>query len=95
MGERKIFLNNGTVFDNSNCGLADGYLWCWIKGSTLEEVVPLFFNPENTKTIKYQIGTTFASYIGYTSVRFTRRDSDGCSICMTKPVSEDVIYETN
>ena len=68
-----LILNNGVVYEDSQCGYADHNLWCWIKGSSLNEVFAAFSDPENTKVIRFLYGDTEETYTGFTEIVLIRK----------------------
>lgn len=55
---RRIILADGTVFEGSEAGYADGVLWCYIKSGsmTFPEIATVFSDEEKTKKIRYEYG---------------------------------------
>ena len=69
---RRLILADGTVLDKSECGYADGRLWCFLKNISIDEAFQIFSDPEKTRTIifEYGMGPEIAKteYNGYISI---------------------------
>lgn len=87
MTGRRIRLNNGVTYEDSTCGYADGFLWCYILNHTLQEVASTFFDTTATSKIVFEYGTMSDTYEGYTFVRFMQSSETGCEICLIKQAS--------
>ena len=62
-----LVLADGTVLENSNCGVADDSLWVWVAGKTLNECFKIFSNPDKTSRIEaYFVNHTI--YTGFTEL---------------------------
>ena len=79
---RRIILKDGTTFEDSGCGYADGFLWCYITGLTLQDVVQTMMNPEKTVKIVYEYGEMSDTYEGFTNMFLIRQSETGCDVCM-------------
>ena len=84
MTGRRIKLHNGATYEDSTCGYADGFLWCYIQNHTLQEVVSTFFDSTATCEIVFEYGEKADTYEGFTFVRFMQPSETGCEICLTK-----------
>ena len=85
MSGTKIKLHDGTTYEDSTCGYADGFLWCYINGLSMAQVANKFFDPAATDQIVFEYGEMSDTYEGFTFVRFMQATETGCSICLTKP----------
>lgn len=88
MTGRRIKLNNGTVYEGGECGYADGFLWCFIKDRSIQDVALVFLDEEATRVIEFEYGTMKDVYTGFTSVFSFQTQDPGCAVCMTKPTAE-------
>lgn len=85
---KQIRMADGTVYENADCGYADGFLWCYLPGADLAGVAGVFLNAAATRHIVFQYGGMSAEYDGFTSVRILRQDEDCCRVCLEKGVTE-------
>ena len=87
MEGRQLILNDGTTIDGGEAGYADGFLWMWFGGMTLQEAAALVFDPVKTEKIIFQYGEMQDTYDGFTSCRSISINTDGrISVCMTREV---------
>ena len=84
MTGRQIRLAKGQVYGNAGCGYAEGYLWCYLRGARLAEVMEDFGDPESTERIVFEYGEMEDVYEGFTAVKVTKEDADGCAVCLWK-----------
>ena len=63
---QRLVLMDGTTIENGACGYADGVLWCWVHGYTMQEAAGIFFDPHKTGRIVYEYGEMADTYVGYT-----------------------------
>lgn len=85
MEGRRLILNNSTVIENGECGYAQGNLWCWFTGYTLQQAATLFLDPSLTSHIVYQYGDMQDAFDGFTNCVSLQVDIDGrVSVCLTK-----------
>ena len=89
MTGRRIKLHNGVTYEDSTCGYADGFLWCFIAGYTMQEVAGVFFDHQATSVILFEYGELADRYEGYTSVAFMKATENGCDICLVRPDDYD------
>ena len=83
-GQRLIFLD-GTTIENGSCGYADGCLWCWITGYTMQQAAAIFFDPAKTGKITYEYGEMSDEYEGFTNCTNLFIDNDGqVSACLKR-----------
>lgn len=85
MTGRRIRMNDGTVYEGSECGYADGFLWCFITGHTLAETAPEFLKAAATERIVFEYGEMTDTYDGYTEIQTMISTADGCNICLKQP----------
>ena len=81
---RRIRMNDGTVWEGSECGYAQGFLWLFLHGIGIREAGPVVLDPEATEKIVFEYGEMQDEYNGYTCVKVIRDDDDGCSVCLTR-----------
>ena len=78
MNGRKITLADGTVYDEGECGFADGVLWCYLPtGIDLTQAFMSFANPEKTSTIVFSYGEMSDTYNGFTDMQGIMKTYDG------------------
>lgn len=83
-GQRLILLD-GTIIENGSCGYADGNLWCWITGYTMQQAAAIFFDPDKTGKIIFEYGEMSDEYEGFTNCINLFIDSDGkVSVCLVR-----------
>ena len=80
----RVILHDGTVYDGSTCGYAEGFLWCYIVGFSLAEVSSEFFNTAATDEIVFEYGEMSVTYEDFTVVQFMQATEAGCNICLVK-----------
>ena len=82
MEGRRIILNDGSTFEG-DCGYADGYLWCYVRGvSSPEEVAP-FLDPDAISVIIYQYGEMEDRYTGFV-FEMMQKTEGGYNVCLKK-----------
>lgn len=84
MEGQRVILNDGTTIENARAGLAEGFLWLWLPGMTMQEAAAIAFDPEKTKKIWYQYGEMESEYLGYTGCRMINTDGAEVSVCLTR-----------
>ena len=85
MHGKRLILNDTVTIEDGLAGYADGFLWCYFTGYTLQEAATIFFKPANTEKIEFQYGESSDTYEGYTTVRTLSVDTDGkVSVCLAK-----------
>lgn len=85
---RRLILADRTVIENGEAGYADGFLWLWFSGMTMQEASVIFFDPEKTAVIIFEYGEMKDRYEGFTNCRSISVSADGLiSVCMTKEVN--------
>ena len=82
---RRIRMNDGTVWEDCECGYAQGFLWLFLHGIGIREAEPVVRNPEATKKIVFEYGEMRDEYDGYTEVKVILEEADGCSVCLSRP----------
>lgn len=89
MEGRRLILKGRIVIEDGEAGLADGFLWLWFSGMTLQEASVLMFDPARTEKIRFQYGDFEDTYIGYTNCINLSTDAEGrISVCLKKAVNE-------
>ena len=87
MDGRQLVLNDGTIIPDGNAGYADGFLWLWFAGFTMQEVASMFLDPEKTSRIEYDYGDMQDVYEDFTNCTSISVSVDGnASVCMAKGV---------
>ena len=81
---RRIILKDKTVYENGECGYAEGNLWCYVPGVTAADVLPKFLEPSATKRIVFEYGEMSDVYEDYTVLSTVLTDPNQVSICMKK-----------
>jgi len=81
---RRIRLNDGTVYEDSNCGSAGGVLWCYITGQNIIDVVGVFCNREATEKIIHEYGNFTDEYSGFVVPLVFQMQDSICAVCLAK-----------
>lgn len=82
---QRLILKDGTKIEDGSCGYADGRLWCWVHGYSLQQAARIFTNPAKTGKIVYQYGEMSSEYDGFTECVNLFIDNDGkVSVCLVK-----------
>jgi hypothetical protein len=82
---RRLILKDNTTIEDGKAGYADGFLWLWFSGYTLQQAAAIFFDPSKTETIVFQYGGMQDEYTGFTDCRTLTTNADGeISVCMVK-----------
>lgn len=80
---RRLILNDGTVIEGGRAGYAQGLLWCYMTGYTMQQAASLFFDSSKTDRIVFQYGEMQDEYEGYTDCVTIRIDVDGeVAVCL-------------
>lgn len=88
---RKLILNDGTILEGSEAGYADGFLWLYITGMSLQDAAIMAFNPEKTRKITFQYENMQEIYEGFTVCTNLHIDQDGLvSVCLKKGADVNV-----
>lgn len=84
---RKLILKDGTEHENSDCGISDGVLWCYLKdGTAFHEAITEFDNPAKTGKITFCYGEMQDEYEGYTQITAAIHQKDGTvAVALVKP----------
>ena len=77
MEGHRVILNDGTVLENGNAGYAEGFLWLWITGLTIQQVAAIVFDSSKTSKIVYQYGDMEDNYNGFTDCVALNINYDG------------------
>ena len=81
----RLILNDGTIIENGRAGYAEGCLWCYLIGYTMQQAAMLFLDDSKTARIVFQYGEMEDEYEGYTNCVNIHIDMDGkVSVCMTR-----------
>lgn len=88
---QRLILNDGTIIENGRCGYADGHLWCWVTGYTMQTASAVFFDPDKTSKIIYEYGEMSDEYDDFINCTNLFIDNDGqVSVCLVKAVNPNV-----
>ena len=88
MGTR-IRLADDTVIEGGECGYAEGSLWCYFSGYSLQDAANLFFDKSKTQTIRAEYGEMADVYEGFTNCVAFNLNTDGkISVCLHREVIE-------
>lgn len=81
----KLILADGTELDGGHAGYADGFLWCWFTGKTIQEAAEIFFDTSKTSVIIFAYSGATDTYNGFTVCRVLSINDEGeIAVCMTK-----------
>ena len=81
----KIVLNDGTEIEDGRAGYAEGFLWCYLTGYTMQRAASLFFDVNKTERIVFEYGAEQNIYEGFTECINININVDGIvSVCLTK-----------
>ena len=87
-GQRLILnadIHRRVTIEGGSAGYADGLLWLYFNGYTMEQASAIFFDTSNTNLIIFQYGDMQDEYRGYTDCRAISRGTNGIiSVCMAK-----------
>lgn len=87
----KLVLNDGTTIQDGHAGLADGFLWLWLPGTTIQSAAAIAFNQERTKRITYWYGDNLEiTYSGFTECVNIMTQGFEIAVCMRRGNEEDV-----
>ena len=81
---RRLIMNDGTIWEGSECGYAQGFLWLFLHGIGIREAEPVIRDPEATKRIIFEYGEMRDEYTGYITVKVIREEDYGCSVCLSR-----------
>lgn len=85
MEGQRLILTDGTEIENGRAGYAQGFLWLYFSGYTMQEAAMMFFDTGKTSRIVFQYGEMEDAYEGFTVCRNLMIDTDGeISVCMTR-----------
>lgn len=81
----KLILVDGTELDECSCGFDGQYsLWCYLKGISFGEAFQHFSDPENFKTVIYEIDNVNVihklTYTGMTELSAIQKERDIVSV---------------
>ena len=83
MESQRLILKDGTRIEGGSAGAADGVLWLWLPGMTMQEAAAIAFNPEKTQKIWYQFGDMENEYSGYTNCMSIMGGAE-VSVCLAR-----------
>ena len=86
---RRIILKDETVYENGECGYAEGNLWCYVPGVTAADVLPKFLKPSATEHIRFEYGEMVDVYDGFTVLSTVLTEPTQVSICLKKAVNNN------
>lgn len=82
---RRLILNDGTILEDGEAGLAQDHLWLWFSGLTMQEAASMCFDPEKMSRIVFQYGEMEDSFDGFTACIAMQIGEDGrISVCLVK-----------
>lgn len=80
----QIELQDGTIIQGI-AACAQGFLWLYFKGYTMQQAATLFLDEEKTGHITFTQGEAQTDYEGFTDCRVIQIDADGNnSVCMAR-----------
>ena len=86
MEGNRLILNDGTTIENGSAGYADGSVWLYLPGYTMQQAAAFAFDSSKTSSITYQYGDMQDVYTGYTDCVGMLTNYDGLvSVCMKQP----------
>ena len=91
----ELRLKNGTVFENGECGFADGKLWCWLKDVTFAEAFAAFSDSYNISEIHYRHIDKETIYYGFNDIDVIRKTEyePGAYTVDVRLIGTDIHYE--
>lgn len=82
---KRLILADGTEIEDGAAGYAEGFLWLYISGYTMQQAALIFFDPSKTAHIIFQYGDMQDEFAGFTDCKTLTKDADGnISVCMAK-----------
>ena len=85
MEGQRLILKDGTIIENGRAGYAEGFLWLWLPGYTMQQAAALAFDATKTARIVFQYGEMEDVYEGFTNCVNIMSDFDGLvSLCIKK-----------
>lgn len=80
-----LIMNDETVIENGRAGYADGHLWLWFPGFTIQNAAAIAFDPEKTSRIVFHYGEKLEDvYEGFTNCVRIMAEENEIAVCMTK-----------
>jgi hypothetical protein len=80
-----IITGDGTEYPDCEAGYAEGFLWLYLVGMTMQQAATLAFDPTKTAHIEFHYGEMSDVYEGYTTCTHIHADTDGkVSVCLVK-----------
>ena len=84
MEGRQLILNDGTVIPDGEAGLAQGFLWLYLPGYTMQQAAAIAFDAGKTASITFEYGEMSDTYNGYTVCTNISADDGQASVCLTQ-----------
>lgn len=81
---QRLILADGTVLEDCQAGLADGFLWCWITNMSMAEAAQIFLDPAKTRTIVFEYGEMSDTFDGFTQCINMMVRQDETAVCLVK-----------
>lgn len=81
---QRLILKDGTTIEDGTCGYADGHLWCWLPGFTMQEAAQIFFDPEKTGRITFEYGEFTDVYEEFTVCTNLFVNADKIDVCLIR-----------
>ena len=79
----RLKLNDGTVIEDGQAGLAQGILWLWFTGYTMAQAAGIFLDPAKTSRIVFEYGEMSDTFEGFTDCTILQIDNGGrVSVCL-------------
>ena len=86
-GRRLIFSDN-SVIEGAEAGYADGSLWLYVPGCTMQDAAAIGLNTARNNKITFQYGEMEDTWEGYTVCATLSVSGDGlASICLKQPAA--------
>ena len=82
----QITLNDGTILEGASIIAERFILYLYVPGNDMRTVFDLLIEPENTKRILYEDGSTVAVYDGFTKLTAVRDEGDQITAVLEKEV---------
>ncbi len=80
----RLFLNDGTIIENGRAGYAEGLLWLYMPGYTMQDAAAIAFDHQKTERIEFQYGEMTDTYSGFTVCRGILARENEIAICMAR-----------
>ena len=87
----RLILNDGQTIMDGRAGLANGMLWMWLPGYTMQAASAIAFNPEATRRVIYRYGENLeTTYSGFTECNNIMIQEQEIAVCLKRGNDEDV-----